>query len=39
MKIHTYERLWLAGSMVLIVGFILTITYGTVGLGITMIDD
>ncbi|ARS91035.1 cytochrome c oxidase subunit II [Natrarchaeobaculum aegyptiacum] len=39
MKIHTYERFWLAGSMVLIVAFIVTITYGTVGLGITMIGD
>ena len=39
MNIHTYERLWLAGAMVLIVGFVATITYGSVGLGIVMIDD
>ena len=39
MNIHTYEKFWLAASMVLIVGFILTITFGTVGLGIAMIDD
>ncbi|UHQ98045.1 cupredoxin domain-containing protein (plasmid) [Natrinema zhouii] len=39
MKIHAYEKLWLVASMVLIVGFILTITYGSVGLGITMIGD
>jgi len=39
MRIHTYEKLWLAGSFVLIVGFMVTITYGSVGLGITMIDD
>ncbi|RQG94200.1 cytochrome c oxidase subunit II [Natrarchaeobius chitinivorans] len=39
MNIHTYERLWIVGAMVLIVGFIATITYGSVGLGITMIDD
>jgi cytochrome c oxidase subunit 2 len=39
MNIHTYEKFWLAASMVLIVGFILTITYGSVGLGIAMIDD
>ncbi len=39
MNIHAYERLWVAGSMVLIVGFIATITYGAVGLGITMVDD
>lgn len=39
MKIHVYEKLWFIGALVLIVGFIVTITYGTVGLGITMIDD
>lgn len=39
MNIHTYEKLWLAASMVLIVGFIVTITYGSVGVGIAMIDD
>ncbi|WP_254863027.1 cupredoxin domain-containing protein [Halovivax gelatinilyticus] len=39
MNIHTYERLWLAGAMVLIVGFVATITYGSVGLGIVMIGD
>ena len=39
MHIHTYEKLWLAGAFVLIVLFITTITYGSVGLGFTMIDD
>ncbi|MFQ3285813.1 MAG: cytochrome c oxidase subunit 2 [Natronomonas sp.] len=39
MNIHTYEKFWLAASMVLIVGFILTITYGTVGIGVAMVDD
>jgi cytochrome c oxidase subunit 2 len=39
MNIHTYEKFWLAASMLLIVGFILTITYGSVGIGIAMIDD
>ncbi|MCQ4333403.1 cytochrome c oxidase subunit II [Natronomonas sp. F2-12] len=39
MNIHTYEKFWLGASMVLIVGFILTITYGSVGLGIAMVDD
>jgi len=38
-KIHTYEKLWLVAAMVLIVGIIATITYGTVGLGIAMVDD
>ncbi|MXV63660.1 cytochrome C oxidase subunit II [Natronorubrum sp. JWXQ-INN-674] len=39
MKIHTYEKLWLVASLVLIVGFIATITYGSVALGITMVGD
>ncbi|SDR25880.1 cytochrome c oxidase subunit II [Natronobacterium texcoconense] len=39
MNIHTYEKLWLVAAMVLIVGFIATITYGSVGLGIAMVDD
>ncbi|MCU4751290.1 cytochrome c oxidase subunit II [Halobacteria archaeon AArc-curdl1] len=39
MRIHVYERLWLVASMILIVAFIATVTYGTVGLGITMVDD
>ncbi len=39
MNIHTYEKAWLIASMVLIVGFIATITYGAVGPGIAMIDD
>lgn len=39
MRIHQYEKLWLAASFVLILAFITTITYGAVGLGITMIDD
>ena len=39
MKIHTYEKMWLVAAMVLIVAIVATITYGTVGLGIAMIDD
>ncbi|MDQ2050766.1 cytochrome c oxidase subunit II [Natronolimnohabitans sp. A-GB9] len=39
MKIHTYEKLWLGAAMVLIVALIATITYGAVGLGISMVDD
>ncbi len=39
MNIHAYEKLWLIAALVLIVGFIVTITYGSVGLGIAMIDD
>ncbi|MFP8951379.1 cytochrome C oxidase subunit II [Natrialbaceae archaeon A-arb3/5] len=39
MNIHTYEKLWLVAAMLLIVGFIATITYGSVALGITMVGD
>ncbi|WP_265110088.1 cytochrome c oxidase subunit II [Halosolutus halophilus] len=39
MRIHTYEKLWLVAALVLIVAFIVTITYGSIGLGISMIDD
>ncbi len=39
MNIHKYEKLWLVAALLLIVGFIITITYGSVGLGIAMIDD
>ncbi|PGF15543.1 cytochrome C oxidase subunit II [Natrinema sp. CBA1119] len=39
MNIHTYEKVWLVASMVLIVGFIATITYGAIGPGIAMIND
>ncbi len=39
MNIHTYEKLWLVAAMVLIVGFIATVTYGAVGVGIEMVDD
>lgn len=39
MNIHTYEKVWLIAALVLIVGFIATVTYGSVGLGIAMVDD
>jgi len=39
MHIHDYEKLWLALSLIMIVGFIATVTYGAVGAGIEMIDD
>ena len=39
MKIHTYEKLWLALSFVLILLFIGTITYGATAIGITMVGD
>ncbi|ELZ10773.1 cytochrome c oxidase subunit II [Halovivax asiaticus JCM 14624] len=39
MDIHTYEKAWLGAALVLIVFFIATVTYGTVGAGVEMIDD
>ena len=38
MHIHNYEKLWLGLGLLLIVGFIATITYGAVGAGVTMKD-
>lgn len=39
MEIHRFEKLWLFVSVILIVGFIATITYGSVAAGITMVSD
>ncbi|MFB6137449.1 MAG: cytochrome c oxidase subunit II [Halobacteriaceae archaeon] len=39
MEIHRFEKVWLVVSLALIVGFIATIVYGAVGVGVTMIDD
>jgi cytochrome c oxidase subunit 2 len=39
MEIHDYEKLWFGLSLLLIVGFIATITYGAVGAGVKMVDD
>ncbi len=39
MEIHRYEKLWFGVSLLLIVAFIGTITYGAVGAGIQMVDD
>ena len=39
MRIHTYEKVWLAISLLLIVGFISSIAYGAVGAGIQMVGD
>jgi cytochrome c oxidase subunit 2 len=39
MEIHSYEKVWFAAALVLIVGFIATIAYGAVGAGVKMIDD
>lgn len=39
MNIHTYEKLWIGASMVLIVLFIASVTYGSVVAGVSMVDD
>jgi cytochrome c oxidase subunit 2 len=39
MEIHRYEAVWIGVSMLLIVGWIATVTYGAVGVGIEMVDD
>lgn len=39
MRIHTYERLWVAGAIESIVGFVATAACGPVGLDITMVDN
>jgi cytochrome c oxidase subunit 2 len=38
MNIHTYEKIWLVAALALIVGFIATVTYGAVGVGVEMVD-
>jgi cytochrome c oxidase subunit 2 len=37
--IHDYEKVWLGIAILLIVGFIATITYGALGAGVEMVDD
>jgi cytochrome c oxidase subunit 2 len=39
MEIHRFEKVWAAVSLLLIAGFIATVTYGAVGAGVTMVDD
>ena len=39
MHIHDYEKLWFGLAVLLIVGFIGTVTYGAVGAGIDMVDN
>ena len=39
MQVHNFEKVWLGAAILLIVGFIATISYGTVGAGISMVDD
>ncbi|WP_262175347.1 cytochrome c oxidase subunit II [Haloarcula laminariae] len=39
MQVHNFEKVWLGAALLLIVGFIATIAYGTVGAGVQMVDD
>jgi cytochrome c oxidase subunit 2 len=39
MELHRYERFWLVGALALIVLFIATVVYGSVGAGVTMVED
>lgn len=39
MEIHRFETVWILAAIVLIIGFIGTVTYGAVGIGIQMVDD
>lgn len=39
MEIHRFEAVWIAASLVLIVGFIATVAYGAVVVGVEMVND
>jgi cytochrome c oxidase subunit 2 len=39
MEVHRFEKAWAVVSVVLIVAFIGTVTYGTLGAGVEMVDD
>jgi cytochrome c oxidase subunit 2 len=39
MEIHRYEKLWFTVSLLLIIGFIATVSFGAAGVGIKMISD
>ncbi|EMA24292.1 cytochrome c oxidase subunit II [Haloarcula argentinensis] len=39
MQVHRFEKVWLGAAILLIVGFIATIAYGSVGVGVGMVDD
>ncbi|MFB6359928.1 MAG: cytochrome c oxidase subunit II [Halobacteriales archaeon] len=39
MEIHRYESIWIGVSLLLIVGWIATVTYGAVGVGVEMVGD
>ncbi len=37
MEIHRFEKLWIVASILLIVGYIGTVTYGAIGAGVKMV--
>ena len=39
MHIHNYEKIWLVLAMIMIVGFLTTVTYGATAVGVEMISD
>jgi cytochrome c oxidase subunit 2 len=39
MEIHRFEKVWVAASLLLIVGFVSTVAYGAIGPGVSMVDD
>jgi cytochrome c oxidase subunit 2 len=39
MEVHTFEKVWTAAALLLIVGFVVTITYGSLGAGVEMVSD
>jgi cytochrome c oxidase subunit 2 len=39
MEIHRFEKVWVGLAVLLIVGFIATVTYGAVGAGVAMVND
>jgi cytochrome c oxidase subunit 2 len=39
MEVHRFEKTWVVVSVVLIIAFIATVTYGTLGAGVEMVDD
>ncbi|MFB6222950.1 MAG: cytochrome c oxidase subunit II [Haloarcula sp.] len=39
MQVHRFEKVWLGAALLLIVGFIATIAYGSVGVGVAMVGD
>lgn len=39
MHIHKYEKIWIWGSLILILGYIGTVIYGGIGAGVSMISN